>query len=73
MPVFPLVGSMITESLSMRPACSAASIIARPTLSFTLARGLDFSSLAITSALSPRVNLLILTSGVLPMVFVISS
>ena len=46
MPVFPLVGSMMTESGFSSPEASAASIMARAMRSFTLPAGLRYSSLA---------------------------
>ena len=46
MPVLPLVGSMMTVSLSILPSRSAASIMARPMRSLTLPAGLKYSSLA---------------------------
>ncbi len=48
MPVLPLVGSTMTESWLISPSLSAASIMASPMRSFTLARGLNDSSLATT-------------------------
>ena len=50
MPVLPLVGSMIRVSLRIKPAASAASIIATPMRSFTDQSGLKFSSFATNSA-----------------------
>ena len=49
-PVLPLVGSITTVSLVIRPSASAASIIATPIRSLTDQRGLKFSSFATTSA-----------------------
>ena len=46
MPVLPLVGSMITDSLVSVPVRSAASIMLTPIRSFTLESGLKNSSLA---------------------------
>ena len=46
MPVLPLVGSTITESLFRRPLRSAASIMLTPIRSLTLESGLKNSSLA---------------------------
>ena len=53
MPVFPEVGSMITAPGFSSPLCSAASIMAFPTRSFTLPAGLKYSTLASRRALSP--------------------
>jgi len=74
MPVFPLVGSISTESLSMRPEASASSIIATPMRSLTLESGLKNSSLSRMSATAPwaRAVRWSRTSGVLPMVSVMS-
>jgi len=46
MPVFPLVGSMITESGLSLPDASASSIIALAILSLTEPAGLKYSSFA---------------------------
>jgi hypothetical protein len=73
MPVFPEVGSMMTVSGSIRPSASAASIMARAMRSFTQLRGLNDSSLTTTSAAAPRVKRRMRTSGVDPMVLVMSS
>jgi hypothetical protein len=66
MPVLPLVGSRMMVSGLIRPACSAASIIATPMRSLTLFPGLKNSSLATTSATAPSVTRFSRTSGVLP-------
>ena len=73
MPVLPLVGSTSTVSGPMRPASSAASTMLTPMRSFTLPSGLKDSSLASTVACSPCVTRFNLTSGVFPMVLVMSS
>ncbi len=73
MPVLPLVGSMTTVSGPIRPACSAASIMATPMRSFTLDRGLKDSSFTSTVTLLLPFKRLIRTRGVPPTVFVISS
>ena len=49
-PVFPLVGSIITESLFKIPFFSASIIIPYPILSFTLPPGLKYSNLPIIVA-----------------------
>src|SRR5437762_13264678 len=72
MPVSPLVGSTMTVSLSTFPSRSPASIIARPMRSFTLASGLKNSHLASTVACSFGTSRLIRTSGVPPIVSVMS-
>ncbi len=72
-PVLPLVGSMITDPSFSSPFFSASSIIATPIRSFTLERGLKDSILTTTSAGFPLFILFRRTSGVFPMVFVISS
>src|SRR6185312_13116416 len=72
MPVLPLVGSTMTVSLSIFPARSPASIIAKPMRSFTLAIGLKNSHLASTVAWSLGIKRLIRTSGVPPIVSVMS-
>ena len=46
-PVFPLVGSIITELSFNNPFSSASLIIANPILSLTLPAGLKYSSFAI--------------------------
>ncbi|CNI00798.1 Uncharacterised protein [Mycobacterium tuberculosis] len=66
MPVLPLVGSRMMVSGLIRPAFSAASIIATPMRSFTLPAGLKDSSLATTSATAPSVTLRSRTNGVFP-------
>src|SRR5512137_1785759 len=66
MPVFPLVGSMMRVSLSIRPSFSACSIMLMPILSLTDEHGLKNSSLPATVAVHPSVTLLSFTSGVLP-------
>ena len=72
MPVFPLVGSMMVVLPGVIfPAASAASIIDRPMRSFTDAIGLKLSSFARTVAL-PAISFRTRTSGVRPMVSVIS-
>jgi hypothetical protein len=72
MPVLPEVGSISSPPGARRPLFSAASIMARPMRSLTDDSGLKNSSLASTVA-----SLLIMrrmrTSGVLPMVWVMSS
>ena len=73
MPVFPLVGSRMMVSGLIRPACSAASIMATPMRSFTLFAGLKNSSLATTSAAAPSVTRFSRTSGVFPISCVTSS
>src|SRR5512141_2789559 len=73
MPVFPDVGSSRTVSFPILPSRSAASIIETPIRSFTLPAGLRLSSLAATVARAPSITRLSRTSGVLPMVFVMSS
>ena len=65
-PVFPDVGSMILVSLLIFPSFSAASIMARAILSFTLPPGLVLSSFIQTLWFGN--SLLSLTTGVLPMV-----
>jgi len=72
MPVFPLVGSMTTVSSPISPSRSAASIMDRAMRSFTLHKGLKFSSLHATVAAQPCDTRLIRTSGVLPMHCVMS-
>src|SRR5664280_552515 len=72
-PVFPLVGSMITVSLLISPAASAASIMATPILSFTLERGLKDSIFTRISAFDPFCILLRRTRGVFPTALVISA
>src|SRR3954453_1152623 len=72
MPVLPLVGSTITVSLLIFPARSAASIIARPMRSLTLESGLKNSHLASTVACPGGISRLIRTSGVPPIVSVMS-
>src|SRR5687768_11863286 len=72
MPVLPLVGSTMTVSRSTRPARSPASIMARPMRSFTLASGLKNSHLASTVACSRGTSRLMRTSGVPPIVSVMS-
>src|SRR4051794_21526288 len=70
MPVLPLVGSTMTVSLSTLPSRSAASIMATPMRSLTLARGLKNSHLARTVACSLGMRRLMRTRGVPPMVSV---
>ena len=67
-PVFPDVGSMITEPSLRSPFSSASRIIALATLSLTLPDGLKYSSLARIVACSPNdfSTLVISTIGVLP-------
>src|SRR5688572_9638470 len=72
MPVLPLVGSMMTVSLSMRPARSTSSIIATPMRSLTDASGLKNSHLASTTPCPGGTRRLIRTSGVPPLVSVMS-
>ena len=72
-PVLPLVGSRMIVSGRICPACSAASIIATPMRSFTLAAGLKDSSFATTSAPAPSVTRRSRTSGVPPTSCVMSS
>src|SRR5664279_5469310 len=68
MPVLPLVGSINTVLPGwMRPAFSASSIMLTPMRSFTLAQGLNPSSLAAILALLPSDTLCRYTSGVWPM------
>ena len=71
-PVFPLVGSMIVVSLFIFPSFSASSINDTATLSFTLLTGLNDSIFTSTFASIPSASLLIFTSGVFPIVSVIS-
>ena len=52
-PVFPEVGSMITEPGFKTPLASASSIIAFPTRSFTLPAGLKYSSFSKILAFNP--------------------
>ena len=73
MPVFPLVGSTIVVCSSIRPACSAASIMLSPMRSFTLEQGLNDSSLATSSVSSPAPIFFNRTSGVFPTSLVMSS
>ena len=73
MPVLPLVGSMMTVSVLILPSRSAASIMATPMRSLTDHSGLKFSSLATTVASQPSATRRSRTSGVLPMVCVMSS
>ena len=73
MPVLPLVGSRMIVSGPMCPACSAASIMATPMRSLTLAAGLKDSSFATTSAPAPSVTRCSRTSGVFPTSCVMSS
>ena len=67
-PVFPDVGSMITEPSFRIPFSSASSIIAFPTRSFTLPAGLKYSSFTRTVASSPSSFSIFVTStsGVFP-------
>ena len=71
-PVLPLVGSTTMVSGLIRPAFSAASIIATPMRSLTLADGLKDSSFPRTSAPAPSVTWRSRTSGVLPVSSVMS-
>ena len=73
MPVLPLVGSMITVSLPIRPSRSAASIIALAMRSLTLHSGFRFSNLPATVAWQPSAIRRSRTSGVLPTHCVMSS
>jgi hypothetical protein len=73
MPVFPEVGSRRTVSFWTFPSRSAASIIETPIRSLTLPAGFRISSLAATVALAPSITRLSRTSGVFPMVLVMSS
>ena len=70
MPVLPEVGSTSTVAGRMRPARSAASIIARPMRSLTEESGLKNSHLPRMSALTPAsaASRLSRTSGVAPIV-----
>src|SRR3954447_12185760 len=69
MPVFPLVGSTITERPGrINPSRSAASIIATPIRSLTEPPGFRYSSFAKTSASIASVSRCSATSGVLPTV-----
>src|SRR3954470_5379776 len=72
MPVLPLVGSTMTVSRSIFPSRSADSIIATPMRSFTLESGLKNSHLHRTVASVLGMMRLIRTSGVPPMVSVMS-
>ena len=67
-PVFPEVGSMITEPSFRIPFCSASSIIALAILSLTLPAGLKYSSFTRTVASSPSSFSILVTStsGVFP-------
>ena len=67
MPVFPLVGSIITLSFFNIPFASASSIIAKAILSLMLAPGLFFSNFIHTSCSLPN-NLLMRTCAVFPIV-----
>src|ERR1039457_4867001 len=72
MPVLPLVGSIIsTPGLSM-PRCSASQIMDAPIRHFTEYAGFRPSILARTVALAPPVIRFKRTSGVLPMLSVLS-
>src|SRR6476661_8008501 len=67
MPVLPEVAStIVVRPGSIRPAASAASIIATPILSFTLPAGLYASSLPISSAPQSGATRVKRTRGVLP-------
>ena len=68
-PVFPLVGSMITLPSLRSPFSSASSIIALAILSFTLPAGLKYSSLTRSFASRPSSFSMFPSSriGVLPM------
>ena len=67
-PVFPDVGSMMTEPSLRKPFSSASSIIALAILSFTLPAGLKYSSLTSTVASRPSSFSIFVTStsGVFP-------
>ena len=67
-PVFPEVGSMITEPSFSSPFASASSIMAFAILSLTLPAGLKYSSFTSTVASSPSSFSIFVTStsGVLP-------
>ena len=67
-PVFPEVGSIITESFLSLPVFSASSIIAFAILSLTEPAGLKYSSFARILAFKPNSFSMFLnsTSGVLP-------
>ena len=71
--MLPEVGSSRTVSRLIFPSFSAASIIETPIRSFTLPAGFRISSLAATVAFAPSMMRLSRTSGVLPMVLVMSS
>ena len=66
-PVFPEVASIIVPPLFIKPWDSASSIIFKAILSLVECPGLKLSTLANNSA-SVSIILLILTSGVLPIV-----
>ena len=72
MPVFPLVGSIMTVPAVILPSRSPASIMATPMRSLTDAIGLRLSSFANTVA-SAWISLFTLTSGVRPTIWVMSS
>ena len=71
-PVFPLVGSMISVSGVSCPALAAASIMARPIRSLTLDNGLKNSSLTNTDACPRGMIRFRRTKGVLKTVWTIS-
>jgi hypothetical protein len=71
-PVLPLVGSMIVPPGRSLPSRSAAVIIDTPMRSFTDHRGLKFSSLPATVALASPTTRRKRTSGVCPIVSVMS-
>ncbi len=73
MPVLPLVGSMMVVSLLILPSRSAASIMATPMRSLTDQSGLKFSILPTTVALASPTTRRRRMSGVLPIVWVMSS
>jgi hypothetical protein len=71
-PVFPDVGSMITESFLSNPLCSESSIMASQIRSFTLDKGLKNSNFAAIFAFPPAFSRLISTKGVFPINLVMS-
>ena len=70
--MLPLVGSMISVSGVRMPSFSAASIIARPMRSLTLANGLKNSSFSSTVACCDGISRLSFTSGVSNVVWTMS-
>ena len=70
--MLPLVGSTITVPSFSRPASSAARIMEKAIRSLTLPPGLNDSTLPTTVPGSPAAMRLIRTSGVRPIVAVIS-